>query len=242
MTRKFEKTFELSVPVERAWEVCTEPKELEAWYSPIVDEFDPKPGGRVRLRMEGMPDVEGEVLEVDRPRAIRWNEGPGLLPGTTEIAITFEETRTGTRVSITHSGFGEGDEWLAELDSHSHGWLQCIADLQLYLRADTRRRRGGQGRSRHVRRARGHAPGRPAGAARQGADLRPDRHLGRGARARARRGAGGHLGPGRRAAVGHELALRRWAEVPFPHSRTDGPEFERRLVLLWLGAHALARR
>lgn len=54
------------------------------------------------------------------------------------MAVTFEQTNTGTRVHITHSGFGDGAEWLGTLDGYRLSWANSLADLELYLRTGIR--------------------------------------------------------------------------------------------------------
>jgi uncharacterized protein YndB with AHSA1/START domain len=129
---EFRKTFSVSVPIERAWSAFTEPAELATWYGAEVEAFEPRPGGRAAFRM-GEAQVEGIVEEAEFGRTLRWTEGPGLLPGTTEITVVFEATETGTRITLTHAGFGDGEDWLGELDGHAHGWSHTLADLALYL-------------------------------------------------------------------------------------------------------------
>jgi membrane-associated protease RseP (regulator of RpoE activity) len=56
-------------------------------------------------------------------------EGFGVEPGTREMTVVFEATDSGTRITITHSGFG--DDW--DLTGVSRGVDETIADLILYL-------------------------------------------------------------------------------------------------------------
>jgi uncharacterized protein YndB with AHSA1/START domain len=135
VTDKLEKTFELAVPVERAWQVFTDPRELSAWAAGDgYKEFDARPGGRYVLSVEGMPDLEGQVLEAEPHRRLVYTEPPGILPGETTVTVTFEATDSGTRVTVTQSGFGDGDDWLGHLESYGTGWDEALYDLHLYLR------------------------------------------------------------------------------------------------------------
>lgn len=138
MSHTLTRTFELRVPVARAWKVFTDPKELEAWWAPEVSVFEAKPGGRIEYAIAGWGAHEGRVLEVDPQRFLRYEEGPGHIPGTTEVAVTFEATATGTRIHIVHSGFGDSEEWLGKLEAVSQGLGNCIADLTLYVEAGVR--------------------------------------------------------------------------------------------------------
>lgn len=132
MSATYERTFELAVPVERAWRAFTDAGELASWYAADVPVFEAKPGGALKWAGSGL-EVEGTVEEVEPNHRIRWTEGPGVLPGTTEVTVTFEEAGTGTRVTITQAGFGEGTQWEGHLESHALGWAQNMQDLAMFL-------------------------------------------------------------------------------------------------------------
>jgi uncharacterized protein YndB with AHSA1/START domain len=133
MTDKLERVFELRVPIDRAWRAFTEADELSAWWASRVSRFEATPGGRMDFEITGYGEHHGRVLEVQPLRFIRWEEGPGHLPGTTEVAVTFESTETGARIHIVHSGFGDSGEWIGKREAVSLGLENCIADLTLFL-------------------------------------------------------------------------------------------------------------
>jgi S1-C subfamily serine protease len=58
-----------------------------------------------------------------------------------EITVTFEEVAEGTRITITHAGFGEAEHWNEWLEGTSIGWRQAIADLVAYLTTGVTARR-----------------------------------------------------------------------------------------------------
>lgn len=130
--REICKSFVVGVPVTRAWQAFTDPAERRCWEAPRY-EIDPQPGGKVRWEIPPWPVVEGEVLEVEPERLLRQREDAGMLNATTEITVTFESVDGGTRITITHAGFGDGAEWGDSRASHSLGWDEAIADLVLYL-------------------------------------------------------------------------------------------------------------
>jgi uncharacterized protein YndB with AHSA1/START domain len=133
MSDKFEKTFEFAVPLERVWQAFTDPKELDAWYPGSIKDADVRPGGRITWPM-GEYDYIWEIVEVEPHRRLVWKEPPGLLPGETEVTALFEETDTGSRVRVTQTGFGQGEDWLGQLEGFALGWSQNLANLYLYLR------------------------------------------------------------------------------------------------------------
>jgi len=139
MSNEMRKSFELSVPVDRAWRAFTEADELSEWAAAdAYKEFDARPGGRYVMSYAGMPDMEGQVLEAEPNEKLVYTEPAGILPGETVVTVTFEAIDTGTRVTITQSGFGDGEEWLGQLESYGIGWRESVQDLELYLQTGVR--------------------------------------------------------------------------------------------------------
>lgn len=128
---EFKRVFSVRVPVFDAWRAFTEPDHRRQWYPVEDDIFQLIPGGEVGYGAEPYR-VQGRMEEVEEGRRLRWSEGPGQLPGTTEITVVFEEADTGSRITITHAGFGEGPDWIGQLDGHARGWTQIMADFALY--------------------------------------------------------------------------------------------------------------
>jgi uncharacterized protein YndB with AHSA1/START domain len=131
MSGSYERTFSVSVPVERAWRACTHPEELARWF------FTPtgREGDETQFDLFGT-EVTWTILEVDRPHRLRYRQGGGpvpALPGPIETCMSFEAEDTGTRITIVHSGFGDGDDWATALESVSAGADESVADLILYL-------------------------------------------------------------------------------------------------------------
>jgi uncharacterized protein YndB with AHSA1/START domain len=130
-SRAIQRSFSVAVPVDRAWRAMTDPDEISRWFFP----FNPLASG------EGEFDMFGEaasidVLEVDPLRRLRYAEKGGpvrTVAGRAEVTVTFEDQGSGTRISITRSGFGDGEDWDAALESTGRGLEESIADLVLYL-------------------------------------------------------------------------------------------------------------
>lgn len=131
---KFHKTFSLSVPVERAWQAFTEPKDIEAWLTGKIEEADVKPGGRIAWAPDDFGQLVWEIVDAQPPNRLTYREGPGILPVSTEVTVTLEQEDTGTKVTVTQAGFGEGEDWAAHIENVGLGWWQTMATLDLYLR------------------------------------------------------------------------------------------------------------
>lgn len=130
MSQSFEKTFVVSVPVERAWKAMTDPEELNAWYFPMQVAED----GSTETEILGGKRTT-EVVASERHRmfhtrtTLTGQEGWGIVPGTREMVVVFESIETGTRITITNSGFGDAED----LSAVMRGQEETIADLILYL-------------------------------------------------------------------------------------------------------------
>jgi uncharacterized protein YndB with AHSA1/START domain len=135
---RFEKTFTLSVPVDKAWEAFTDPKLIEVWLTGKVEEADVRPGGRIAFAADEYGQLVWEIIDVEPGQRLVYREGPGILPVATEVTVVFEEAEADTRLTVTQSGFGEGVDWQAQIDNVGLGWVQTLAALDLFLRTGVR--------------------------------------------------------------------------------------------------------
>jgi uncharacterized protein YndB with AHSA1/START domain len=133
---------EIAVPPERVFQALTT-EELTKWWG-ADDQYrttgfaiDLRPGGRWRTDGRGADGsdfhVEGEVLEVDRPKRLVQTWKPSWEPGPpSTIAYTLEPIEGGTRVTVRHSGFVDP----TSCDSHANGWTRVLGWLSGHLTAD----------------------------------------------------------------------------------------------------------
>jgi uncharacterized protein YndB with AHSA1/START domain len=114
-------TVELDVPVERAWQLWADPRQLERWWGPptypaTVKEHDLVPGGRVTYFMTGPGGDKAngwwEVLAVDPPKRLELKDGFADDSGTpnydmpiTIMVMTLTERAGGGTVMATESRF-----------------------------------------------------------------------------------------------------------------------------------------
>ena len=130
-TRSIDRTFSVSVPVERAWRAMTDPAELAQWFFRPLGEGDTPDG----FDLFGSK-TEIEVLDVEPLQRFRYAETGGAVPkvnGYAEVTVTFEDAGSGTRITITRSGFGDGPDWDAAIEMVGRGLEETIADCVLYV-------------------------------------------------------------------------------------------------------------
>jgi uncharacterized protein YndB with AHSA1/START domain len=114
-------TVELDVPVERAWQLWADPRQLERWWGPptypaTVVDHDLVPGGRVDYFMTG-PEGDKhhgywDVLAVDPPNRLELKDGfaddsgtPNPDMPTTMMVLTLTPRAGGGTVMATRSQF-----------------------------------------------------------------------------------------------------------------------------------------
>lgn len=125
---------EVAAPPDRVFRSLTDPAELEAWwgsdemYRTTEWTIDLRPGGKwstVALGADGSRmTVDGEYLEVDPPRRLvhTWRPSWDDYAETT-VRYDLVPTATGTRVLVTHTGFGARAEQAA---GTGEGWTRVL--------------------------------------------------------------------------------------------------------------------
>jgi len=121
----------LPVPVEQAFGMFTDPRQLIRWIG-ISADLEPRPGGRFRFEVVPGQFCEGQYVVVDPPGRLvftwGWTDpGSGLPPGTSRVEVTLTRSGDdgrGTWLRLVHTGLA-GDLGLL----HEDGWSQFLARL-----------------------------------------------------------------------------------------------------------------
>jgi uncharacterized protein YndB with AHSA1/START domain len=98
-----------------------EPAKFNAWMG-VGAELDPRPGGRVRIDVDGEHFATGEFREVDPPHRVvmtwGWESNDAVPPGSTTVEITLTPDGAGTILRLRHVGLPNE----IERRSHQGGW------------------------------------------------------------------------------------------------------------------------
>jgi uncharacterized protein YndB with AHSA1/START domain len=109
-----------------------EPSKFTAWMG-VGAELDPRPGGRVRIDVDGEHIALGEFREVDPPHRVvltwGWENNDAVPPGSSTVEITLTPDGGGTLLRLRHLGLpNEGEK-----QSHLGGWNQYTGNLTALL-------------------------------------------------------------------------------------------------------------
>ena len=116
MTDRIEKSIEINDPVERVWRALTDYKEFGEWFRVKLD--GPFVGGEVSTGHITYPGYEhlkweATIKQIEPPRLFSMTWHPYVIDpnvdysGETPTLVEFrlEPTSTGTRLTVTESGF-----------------------------------------------------------------------------------------------------------------------------------------
>jgi uncharacterized protein YndB with AHSA1/START domain len=128
-TTTLEHVLEIDASPDTVFSMWTTAAGLCSWWGATA-EVDPRPGGALRVCLEGGPIMRGEYLALEAPHRIVFNFGwetpppeGELPPGSTRVEVTIEATATGSRVTLRHH-----DLPLEHFGNHARGWTHFFGD------------------------------------------------------------------------------------------------------------------
>lgn len=119
----------IPAPPRKVFAALTEAKTIRLW-SEQGGKIQPKVGGKFEM-FDGW--VKGTVLEYKPGKALAYTWHPGDWDGTVKSTVryTFTATKSGTKVTLTHSGFPNEHE----RKNHYYGWYEFVFEpLKSYFR------------------------------------------------------------------------------------------------------------
>ena len=136
------RTLDLPHPQEQVWGALTTLEGLTGWFGSHAD-GEVAPGKDVHMRWEQYDDGKQTLaIKVVDPMSLFaycWgiNGAPEGDPRKTYVEFALEPTASGTRLTVTESGFAQlPDEWLeASYQGNTEGWKAELGELVAYLDA-----------------------------------------------------------------------------------------------------------
>ncbi|MDH5790551.1 MAG: SRPBCC domain-containing protein [Candidatus Bathyarchaeota archaeon] len=142
-TLRFE--IQVGAPIEDIWHAWTDADTITEWFSPEAN-IEPRLGGAYELFFDPQDhdrmSTKGCVITEFEPMdhlGFGW-KGPdqfaGLMNDTddlTHVRVAFRKDKGGTRVSLAHGGWGEGDDWAEAREWHRRAWEGVLNQLESFI-------------------------------------------------------------------------------------------------------------
>jgi uncharacterized protein YndB with AHSA1/START domain len=147
MSDTIEREITIAAPIERVWELITQPEHVGTWFGDAGAEIDLRPGGELTLRWEEYGTIHGRVERVEPMTRFSYRWAPYKEPGGTEpvdgnstlIEFMLSETGEGTRLRLVESGFTSLDappeRQEALRQGNVEGWGIELGHLEEHARA-----------------------------------------------------------------------------------------------------------
>lgn len=121
---------QIEAPPEVVFSFLTDPTRMVTWLGQAV-ELDPRPGGVLRIDVNGRDVVRGEIVQIEPPRfiAFTWGwerEGTSLPPGSSRVEIRLEARGRGTHLRLRHVRLPPDVR-----EEHAAGWQHYLARLRV---------------------------------------------------------------------------------------------------------------
>jgi uncharacterized protein YndB with AHSA1/START domain len=137
---RIEKTVELRAPVSRVWRALTDVQEFNRWFRAAL-EGTFAPGARVDGHStypgheDARFDIVVERMEPERLFAFTWPHGPEPGGARTLVEFRLEPTTTGTRLTVSESGFDGLPAVLRDqaFRDNAGGWAIQLANITEHL-------------------------------------------------------------------------------------------------------------
>jgi uncharacterized protein YndB with AHSA1/START domain len=136
------RTLDLAHPQEKVWGAITTLEGLASWFGSHAD-GEIAPGQDVHMRWEQYDNAKQilavQVVDPMSVFAYSWgiNGAPDGDPRRTYVEFALEPIASGTRLTVTESGFAQlPDEWLeSSYQGNVEGWRSELDELVAYLDA-----------------------------------------------------------------------------------------------------------
>ena len=137
---RIERTMEIAHPPAEVWAALTTAEGLSSWFGDEAS-IDLRPGGPGRMTFGNGYTVSMRVERVEEPTVFGYTWQiyglPEDDPRRTYVEFTLEPTGSGTRLTMTESGFAQlpEDMYRKSYDGNAQGWISELGELVDYLDA-----------------------------------------------------------------------------------------------------------
>jgi uncharacterized protein YndB with AHSA1/START domain len=139
--RAIEKSIEIAATLDQAWEAWTTREGIVGFFAPDA-KIEPRVGGAFQIYIDpgappgrrGADDMRFMALQPKKMISFDWNAPPSLPEARTQrtfVVVRFEPLgEKSTRVTLNHSGWGEGGQWDQTYRYFDRSWGNVLANLK----------------------------------------------------------------------------------------------------------------
>lgn len=134
-TRTIKQQTFIHAPADKVFRALTDPRLLKKWFLQSARIY-PRKGGNYTFTWQGGYSHSGKVLAYARHKSLSlswpayWKGKP---LGTTRASFRLRPKDSGTVVTMTHSGFKNGDKWIQTYGGTCSGWAYFLTNLKSVL-------------------------------------------------------------------------------------------------------------
>jgi uncharacterized protein YndB with AHSA1/START domain len=139
--RALDKEVLVAAPIEAVWQAWTTREGIQSFFAPDA-EVDPRVGGAFHIHMDPLaaPGLKGademRYMALQKPTMLSfdWNAPPSLPQARAQrtfvIVRLADVDGQSTRVSLHHTGWGDGGEWDRTFQYFDRAWGAVLGNLQ----------------------------------------------------------------------------------------------------------------
>jgi uncharacterized protein YndB with AHSA1/START domain len=139
--RAITKQVEVNATLEQAWDAWTTREGITSFFAPDA-KIEPRPGGAFSIHfnpyapagMKGADDTRFMALQPKKMLSFDWNAPPHLPEARAQrtlVVVRFEPLSDKlTRLSLFHTGWGDGGEWDKAYNYFDAAWGNVLANLK----------------------------------------------------------------------------------------------------------------
>jgi uncharacterized protein YndB with AHSA1/START domain len=139
--RSIDKEVVVAAPIQEVWQSWTTKAGIESFFAPEA-EIDAKVGGAFHIHinpfgepgMKGADDMRFMALQAPTMLSFDWNAPPSLpeirKQRTFVVVRLADLDGSSTRVSLHHTGWGDGGEWDKTFAYFDRAWGNVLANLK----------------------------------------------------------------------------------------------------------------
>jgi uncharacterized protein YndB with AHSA1/START domain len=138
--RSVQKEVVVKAPIDAVWAAWSTSEGITSFFAPEAV-VEAKPGGAFFIHinpyappgLKGADDMRVMAVQEKKLLSFTWNAPPSLPEARAQrtfVMLRFEPVDGGTKVRLTHTGWGDGGEWDKAYAYFDRAWGGVLANLQ----------------------------------------------------------------------------------------------------------------